>query len=214
MSTLRTITGFKERLAGGGARPNLFEVEIPAFPTSITNLWNAAAGGESETFKFLCKTASLPASTIASIDVPFRGRTLKVAGDRSFDVWNVTIINDENFKLRTAFESWMNVMNRLENATGATSPSSYMVDAYVHQLGRGAGTRESTNNSNNVNSSAITPLRTYKFNSIFPTNVSAIDLSYDSENSIEEYSVEFQVLYWTAGEGSTNGVDATNTIIK
>lgn len=214
MSTLRTITGFKERLAGGGARNNLFEVNIPAFPASISNLWNVAAGGESETFNFLCKTASLPASTVASIDVPFRGRTLKVAGDRSFDVWNVTIINDENFKLRTAFESWMNVMNRLENATGATNPSSYMVDAYVHQLGRGAGTRESRNNSNIVNGSAITPLRTYKFNSIFPTNISAIDLSYDSENSIEEYSVEFQVLYWTAGEGPTNGSDATNVIIK
>jgi hypothetical protein len=214
MSTLRTITGFKERLAGGGARSNLFEVEIPTFPTSIASSWNVAPGEESETFKFLCKTASLPASTIASIDVPFRGRTLKVAGDRSFDVWNVTIINDENFKLRTAFERWMNHMNKLENATGATNPSSYMVDAYVHQLGRGAGTKESINNSNILNSSAITPLRTYKFNSIFPTNVSAIDLSYDSENSIEEYSVEFQVLYWTAGQGPTNGSDATNVIIN
>jgi hypothetical protein len=214
MSTLRTITGFKERLAGGGARSNLFEVEIPTFPTSIVSSWDVAPGGESETFKFLCKTASLPASTIASIDVPFRGRTLKVAGDRSFDVWNVTIINDENFKLRTAFESWMNHMNKLENATGATNPSSYMVDAYVHQLGRGAGTRESIKNSESGNTTAITPLRTYKFNSIFPTNVSAIDLSYDSENSIEEYSVEFQVLYWTAGQGSTNGPDATNVIIK
>lgn len=214
MSTLRTITGFKERLAGGGARPNLFEVEIPAFPTSITSSWNVAPGEESETFKFLCKTASLPASTIASIDVPFRGRTLKVAGDRSFDVWNVTIINDENFKLRTAFERWMNHMNKLENATGATNPSSYMVDAYVHQLGRGAGTRESIKNSESLDKTEIPPLRTYKFNSIFPTNVSAIDLSYDSENSIEEYSVEFQVLYWTAGKGPSNGTDATNAIIN
>lgn len=210
MSTLRTITGFKERLAGGGARPNLFEVDIPAFPNSIANFWQGGAGQETETFKFLCKTASLPASTIASIDVPFRGRILKVSGDRSFDVWNVTIINDEDFKLRTAFERWMNAMNKLDNATGATNPSSYMADAYVHQLGRGAGTRSSTNNSQSVNGSAITPLRTYKFYSIFPTNVSAIDLSYDSENTIEEYSVEFQVLYWTAGETA----DATGVTIR
>lgn len=210
MSTLRTITGFKERLAGGGARPNLFEVDIPAFPNSIANFWQGGDGQEIETFKFLCKTASLPASTIASIDVPFRGRILKVAGDRSFDVWNVTIINDEDFKLRTAFERWMNAMNKLDNATGATNPSSYMADAYVHQLGRGAGTLKSTNNSSKTNGTAITPLRTYKFYSIFPTNVSAIDLSYDSENTIEEYSVEFQVLYWTAGETT----DATGITIS
>ena len=76
MSTLRTITGFKERLAGGGARPNLFEVEIPSFPDAIQNFWKTGASNEIETFKFLCKAAQLPASTIAPIDVPFRGRVL------------------------------------------------------------------------------------------------------------------------------------------
>jgi len=209
MSTLRTITGFKERLAGGGARPNLFEVEIPSFPEPLQNLWSTGAGQEVETFKFLCKTAALPASNVSPIDVPFRGRILKVAGDRTFDVWTVTVINDEDFKLRTAFELWMNNISKLENNTGATNPASYMTDAYVHQLGRGAGTINSTTNSESTNSTAITPLRTYKFYDIFPTNVSEISLSYDSSDTIEEYNVEFQVQWWSA-----ENTDATNTEIK
>lgn len=214
MSTLRTITGFKERLAGGGARPNLFEVEIPSFPTSVSSSWGTGAGQEAETFKFLCKAANLPASNISPIDIPFRGRILKVAGDRTFDVWTVTVINDENFKLRTAFELWMNSINKLENSTGVTNPSSYMTDAYVHQLGRGAGTIESTSNSSSANGATITPLRSYKFYDIFPTNVSAIDLSYDSSDTIEEYTVEFQVQYWTAGKSSDSSNDATGQEIS
>lgn len=207
MSTLRTIAGFKERLAGGGARPNLFEVEIPSFPTSVASSWTAAAGNEIETFKFLCKAASLPASNIASIDVPFRGRILKVAGDRTIDAWTVTVINDEDFKLRSAFELWMNNISKLNNNSGATSPASYMTDAYVHQLGRGydKGRFSTTNNgaSTVATSTDVTPLRTYRFYDIFPTNISSIDLSYDSSDTIEEYTVEFQVQYWSAGKGTS-----------
>ena len=214
MSTLRTITGFKERLAGGGARPNLFEVEIPSFPGQLQSFWGTGAGQEVETFKFLCKAAALPASNIAPIDVPFRGRILKVAGDRTFDVWTVTVINDEDFKLRTGFERWMNAINKLDNNTGATNPTSYMTNAFVHQLGRGAGTVASQNNRTAANNTAITPLRSYKFYDIFPTSVAAIDLSYDSSDTIEEYTVEFQVQYWTAGEGSDNRRDSTGVVIS
>jgi len=202
MSTLRTITDFKSKLIGGGARPNLFEVELPAFPGAATAsgaTWGTASGAEAENFKFLCKAAALPASNIAPIEVPFRGRTLKVAGDRTFDTWTVTIINDENFQLRTAFELWMNAISKLENNTGATNPASYMTNAFVHQLGRGASQgRESTQNSDTAGGTGITPLRSYKFNDIFPTNVAQIDLSYDSTDTIEEYTVEFQVQYWEA----------------
>jgi len=207
MSTLRTISGFKSKLAGGGARSNLFEVQIPTLPDAVK------AGWEAEDFSFLCKTAALPASNIGSVDIPFRGRTLKVAGDRTFDPWTITIINDENFKLRTAFEQWANHINKLENATGATNPGSYMVDAFVHQLGRGANSkRESeTNDSASTNSTAITPLRSYKFYDIFPTAIGQIDLSYDSADEIETYTVEFQVQYWTAGEGTA---DQTGVVIS
>jgi hypothetical protein len=211
MSTLRTITNFKSRLAGGGARPNLFEVSIPTFPTAAVG-----AGWDNESFQFLCKAAALPASNVAPIDVPFRGRILKVAGDRTFDTWTVTVINDENFKLRTAFELWMNGINKLDNATGATNPASYMTNAIVHQLGRGAGTKESTTNSSATGGTSITPLRTYKFYDIFPTNISQIDLSYDTSDTIEEYTVEFQVQYWTAGSTSDSGgaSDATNVVVR
>jgi hypothetical protein len=201
MSTLRTITAFKSKLAGGGARPNLFEVEIPSFPVAAgDNVWRTGDNQEADLFKFMCKAAQLPASTISSVEVPFRGRTLKVAGDRTFDVWSVTIINDENFLLRNAFETWMQGISKNSNNTGATTPGDYMTNALVHQLGRGADNGiESSTNSSIVNGSAITPLKTYTFFDIFPTNVSAIDLSYDSSDTIEEYTVEFQVQYWEPG---------------
>lgn len=216
MSTLRTITGFKERLRGGGARPNLFEVEIPSFPAPITSLWKTGSGNEIETFKFMCKAAQLPASNVAAIEIPFRGRTLKVAGDRTFDTWTVTIMNDEDFQLRSAFELWMNNISKLDNNSGATNPSDYMTDAYVHQLGRGydKGKFSSTNNGGSALPPIdVIPLRTYKFVDIFPTNVSAIDLSYDSSDTIEEYTVEFQVQYWTAGKGASAN-DQTRTNIS
>jgi hypothetical protein len=212
MSTLRTITNFKSKLQGGGARPNLFEVNIPTLPV-------AAAGAEwdAETFQFLCKTAALPASSVTPIEVPFRGRILKVAGDRTFDVWTITVINDEDFKLRSAFELWMNGISKLDNNTGATNPSSYMTNAIVHQLGRGADNgRFSTSNSDIAGGSAITPLRTYMFYDIFPTAIGEIGLSYENTDTIEEYTVEFQVQYWTAGSSQDTGgaTDQTGVLIR
>ena len=131
---------------------------------------------------------ALPASNIASIDVPFRGRIFKVAGDRTFDTWTVTVINDEDFRLRNAFEAWMETISKLDNNLGATNPESYMKNAKVFQLGRGstASSRDNTGSSNVV-------LKEYEFIDIFPTNVSEIALSYDSSDTIEEYTVEFQV---------------------
>ena len=213
MSTLRTITDFKTALQGGGARANLFEVDIPTIPAVATQgiEWDA------ENFQFLCKAAALPASNVEAIEVPFRGRTLKVAGDRTFDTWTVTVINDEDFKLRSAFEQWMNGISKLDNNTGATNPSSYMARAIVHQLGRGADQgRFSQTNSDISGGSGISPLRTYLFQDVFPTNVSQIDLSYDSADTIEEYTVEFQVQYWTAGSGQASGgaTDQTGVAIN
>ena len=214
MANLKTITGFKSRLSGGGARPNLFEVNVNDFKF-------ANPAWDNETFQFLCKAAALPASTITPIEIPFRGRTLKVAGDRTFDIWSVSVINDEDFKLRTAFEQWMNGISKLSDATGATNPNSYMGNAVVNQLGRGYNVgRNATSNSGTGDgsggASGIEPLRTYYFVGIFPTSVGAIDLSYDTGDAIEEYSVEFQVQYWTAGSESSAGSpsDATSIVIN
>ena len=189
----RSIAYFKGKLVGGGARPNLFEVTIPALPDGIA--WDG------DTFRYMCKAASMPASTIANIDVPFRGRIFKVAGDRTVDVWSITVINDEDFKLRNAFEEWMDLIAKLDNNLGATSPDAYMVDAEVFQLGRGS-TKASTDSGGTDN----TVLKQYKFQSIFPTSLSAIDLSYDTGDTIEEFTVEFQVQSFEyAGAGGPNG---------
>ena len=176
----QTISNFKTAMSGGGARPNLFEVEITTLPEGIA--WNA------NNFKFMCKAAQLPGQTIASIDVPFRGRTFKVAGDRTIDAWTVTIINDENFEYRNAFESWTELIAKLDTNIGATSPDAYMRNARVYQLGRGS----SASSPDNTGSENVV-LKEYEFIDIFPTSVSPIDLSYDSSNAIEEFTVEFQV---------------------
>jgi hypothetical protein len=189
----KTISQFKSALIGGGARPNLFEVELAALPGGIP--WNA------DNFRFMCKSAALPAQNIASIDVPFRGRIFKVAGDRTIDTWTVTIINDEGFILRNAFEQWSELIAKLDNNLGATDPSAYMVNATVYQLGRG-----STPSSQNSEGTANAVLKQYEFIDIFPTNVSQIDLSYDSSDTIEEFTVEFQVQSFSvSGAGNPNG---------
>jgi len=190
----KNISDFKSKLIGGGARPNLFEVELTTLPDGVQG-WNA------DSFQFLCKAAALPAQNIASIDVPFRGRIFKVAGDRTIDTWTVTVINDEDFVLRSAFENWTQQIADLSTNLGATDPSAYMTNAKVYQLGRG-----STASSQNSSGSENVVLKEYEFIDIFPTSVSAIDLSYDTGDTIEEYTVEFQVQSLNlAGAGSPNG---------
>ena len=176
----KTISQFKSQLIGGGARPNLFEVELTTLPAGIA--WPA------DNFRYMCKAAQLPASVIANIDIPFRGRIFKVAGDRTIEPWSITIINDEDFRIRKAMEEWVDFIAKLENNLGATDPSAYMVNAKVFQLGRGAAP-SSQNNSGDRNA----VLREYEFIDIFPTSVSSIDLSYDSSDTIEEFTVDFAV---------------------
>jgi hypothetical protein len=189
----KTISNFKAALIGGGARPNLFEVELTTLPAGIS--WDA------DSFRYMAKAATLPASNIANIDVPFRGRIFKIAGDRTIDPWTVTIINDEGFKLRNAFEEWTDLIAKLDNNLGATDPSAYMVNAKVYQLGRGSSP---SSKSNTGEANAV--LKEYEFIDIFPTAVGAIDLSYDSTDAIEEFTVDFQVQsYNFAGAGGPNG---------
>ena len=210
MAETRTLSQFKSKLAGGGARPNLFEVSIPTFPSSVDDAWGSGDGGENGIFKFLCKTAQLPASTITPIVVPFRGRNLKIAGDRKFADWTVTVINDEDFRLRTAFERWANKISKLNDATGVTNPTSYMTDAYVQQLGRG---KEAFATENTGGESSI--LRSYKFYDIFPTEVSAIELSYDNGDVIEDFTVTFSVQYFTIGDSEqASGAQGNQVLIR
>lgn len=187
-----SISKFKSALSGGGARPNLFEVSIE---TTIVTL--------GENFPILCKAAALPASNIASIDVPFRGRIMKVAGDRTFDTWTVTVINDENFAIRTAMETWMQKIGQYADASGFSSPADYMANATVTQLKRSASSGQFA--TGELGANALAPAARYKFVDIFPTTISAIDLSYDTSDTIEEFTVEFQVQYWYPEGLTTTG---------
>ena len=179
----RNISQFKSKLIGGGARPNLFEVELTTLPPNVVSNWDA------EVFSFMCKGANLPAQTIANIDVPFRGRIFKVAGDRTIEPWTITVINDEDFRFRNAFEQWTQQIADLDTNLGTTDPSAYMTNAKVYQLGRGS--EKSSQSAGSGDGNVV--LKEYEFIDIFPTSVSAIDLSYDTGDTIEEFTVEFQV---------------------
>ena len=204
----RTIDSFRSRLVGGGARPNLFEVKL-VYPEGI-----ATSVADKELpidTRFMVNAANLPASNINVIDIPFRGRNLKIAGDRTFDIWTITVINDTSFRLRNAFEAWMNRINRVDNATGEVTPIDYQTNAYVYQLGRdvtkagsSVGVSEYIGDSvgklgkQKATNAKVEVLKTYKFHGIFPTNVSAIELSYDQSDSVEEFTVDLQVQWWDA----------------
>jgi hypothetical protein len=176
---LRKITDFKSKLAGGGARANLFEVVL-SFPDSAPTDTNVL-----DKSRFLIKTAALPASTIGPVNVPFRGRILKLAGDRTFESWTVTVINDTDFAIRSALENWINSINRVSDATGSTDPALYQADAFVYQLDRNGET-----------------LRAYHMYDIFPTNLAQIALSTETTDAIEEFTCEFQVQWWEAIKGT------------
>jgi len=178
---LRKITDFKSKLTGGGARSNLFEVEL-AFPSQIQV---DGLNDVLEKARFLVKAANMPASNVTPIEVPFRGRTLKIAGDRTFDSWTVTVINDTDFSIRSAFEKWMNTINRVSDNTGTTDPAAYQADAFVYQLDRDGSV-----------------LRSYHFYDVFPTQVTAIELSYDA-TGIQDFQVELQVQWWEAIRGTS-----------
>ena len=182
----RTLDAFKGRMVGGGARPNLFECEL-FFPDEAIPV-NSSKDEIADKSRFLVKAAQLPASNIAPILIPFRGRNLKIAGARTFEPWTITVINDVDFKIRTAFERWMNLINKHEDNAGLTDPTAYQKDLFVRQLGRA-----SLEGGTPTSASQLPVLKMYKFHGTFPTNISDIALSYDSSDTIEEFSVELQV---------------------
>ena len=187
----RTISDFKSKLVGGGARPNLFEVQV-AFPEEVL----AKTDAEAE-IPFMVKAAELPASNVGDIPVNFRGRILHVAGDRTFDPWTVTVINNTDWKIRKAFESWSDLMNDRTYDTASTSPLVYQRNAKVFQLGRGQGSTAGSNTKKPGGNTAIPVLAAYKFFGIWPSQVSSIALDYGSTDTVEEFQVTFQVEFWT-----------------
>ena len=140
------------------------------------------------------KAAEIPAANLGNIPVPFRGRVLPVAGDRTFDPWTVTIINDTNFHIRDAMERWSDFINDLQTAQGEVNPENYQKVGFVKQLSRkGTGA-----------DSGVDILREYKFTGIYPNVVSSIPLDYGATDQIEEFQVTFNYLFWEVIGGTTD----------
>ena len=181
------VSTFLQRI-GQGVKPNMFLVDVQ-FPSTLQHT------EDQELINVLCKSAALPGSNLGVIEVPFRGRTVKIAGDRTFDTWTATFFNDKDFKLRSFFEQWANSINTHDDNTAPLfrpSNDGYMASLFVKQLEKDASAE-----------GAI--LRTYQLHHCFPTNVSPIDLAYDSNDQIEEFTVEWQYSYFTAQPGSREG---------
>lgn len=172
------INEFKQRLTGGGARSNLFQVNVKTWKGSF-------APSDKDVEDFLVEAASLPASNVGVIEVPFRGRRLKLAGDRSFEPWTMTVINDAGFSVRNALESWMNEINKHVDASGLVNPLDYTSDIEVKQLAKDGSI-----------------LKAYTLRNAWPSDLSAIDVSYASENEIERFTCTWQYDYWEATEGA------------
>ncbi len=178
-----------------GIKPNMFAVDI-SFPAG----GDFGATDKSLT-NILCKSAALPGSNLGVIEVPFRGRTVKIAGDRTFDTWTATFFADSNMEVRGLFEDWANSINSHEGNTAERflpnqGTTGYMADLFVSQLEK----------DDQVGGSVI---RTYQLHHCFPTNVSAIDLAYDSNDQVSEFTVEWQYSFFTAGVGLTSKATGT-----
>jgi len=169
---MANINDFKAKLAGGGARSNQFKVTMP-FPGY------AQVGGEIEDLAFLCTATSIPAMDIGNINVPFRGRQIKIAGDRTFASWSITVLNDTNFKLRNAFERWQNGINNMTDNEGLSNPVDYQVDVFVDQLDRNGNT-----------------LKSYTLRGAYPIGIAAIPLNYETNNAVEDFDVTFEYQYF------------------
>ena len=193
MATVKSnVKDFLSKVAQG-VKPNMFEVGIN-FPTAITNAKDATL-----TTNMLCKSAALPASSIGTIEVPFRGRTVKIAGDRTFDNWTATFINDKDMKIRGYFEQWLNLMNSHEGNSAKTfNPAASDTNGYTTALFVTQLEKDSSDKGSDI--------RQYKLHHAFPASVSQIDLAYDSNDQIEEFSVEFQYSYWTVDVAGRAGI--------
>ena len=165
------IDAFKAKLIKGGARANLFRV--------ICNYPSYVEGADSEITSFMCKGATIPSSVLTPIEVPFRGRKHMIPGDRTFEPLTLTVINDGDFKVRSALEAWMNGINQHKANSGFANPTEYESDVHVEQL----------DNEGNV-------VKRYTYIGAWPSNLSQIDLSYDSESTIQEYTCEFSYTRW------------------
>ena len=182
----KSIENFKATLQGGGVRPTMFQVELTFPDSTVVDTAQMANEGI-----FLVKGSQIPESTIGMIEVPFRGRKLKVSGDRSYAQWPVTVTNDVTFGLRKGFEKWSELIQNMNFALGANELNQYYATAIVRQLDRDGN-----------------QLRAYGFEGIWPSSVGAIELDMGDNDTVEEFEVTFEYQYWNAigSEGNPESV--------
>ena len=185
---MANLTSFKGKI-GYGIRPNLFMVQVTNLEANLAE--SDKVNGSDADFTFLCRSAGIPASTIGTVEVPFRGRVIKLPGDRTFESWTITVMADESMEVRGYFEKWMEKLNKHENGAGYTE--DFASTLKVSQLARGTSTSDALKDPHSV-------VRSYDFYNAFPTNIAQIDLSYDNNNTIAEYTVEFQYDWWEANK--------------
>ena len=175
---MANINDFKATLKGGGARGNQFSVTLP-FPGF------AAVGGETRVMSYLCRSTNLPGMTLGEVPVPFRGRSLYIAGDRVFETWTTTVFNDTDFLIRNAMERWMNGINANSDNSGLENPADYQVDAFVDQLDR-----------------AGQVIKSYTFRGMWPMTIAPIELTYDGNDAVEEFEVTYRYQFFESNTTS------------
>lgn len=174
------ISEFRSKgLAKGGARPNLFQTQLTKAPTAIPT--NGEGG-----WSFVCKIASIPASTIGAIEVPYFGRQVKIPGNRTFDNLSVTVLNDEGFGVRNGIERWMALMNTHQGNNQMQQANDLLGTMEVSHYGK-------EGSSTTIGDGA------WSFVNIFPTSLGEIALDWGSNDAIEEYTIEFAYDYWSHG---------------
>jgi len=174
------VLEFQSRIKGA-VRPNLFSVSHN-FPSGII----AADGLET----FMCKSAALPASTVGTVELPFRGRVIKVPGDRTFESWTGTFYMDDAFELRGAYEKWIELTNTVDANTASAGMGDVLEDIVVTQMDKFNGS-----------ATQFKDIRQYKLVKAFPVSVSQVSLAYDNNDSYEEFDVEFAYQYFETSIG-------------
>ena len=195
MATSLGILEFQKAIRGG-VRPNLFSVEHP-WPTTNTDLAEPSitgvAASKGSAVTYMCKSAALPATNVGTVELPFRGRVIKVPGDRSYETWTGTFYMDDAFALRSAYEKWIELTNAVDKNTASADIVDTWVDIQVTQLDKFGG--------DGAADGKLTELRTYNLISAWPVSVSQISLAYDNNDSYEEFDVEFAYQYHTSSGG-------------
>ena len=202
MATPLGILEFQKAIRGG-VRPNLFSVSH-AWPTSNTDLSEPTIAGvaasKNSAVTYMCKSAALPATNVGTVELPFRGRVIKVPGDRSYETWTGTFYMDDAFALRSAYEKWIELTNAVDKNTASADIVDTWVDIQVTQLDKFGGSGAADGK--------LTELRKYNLISAFPVSVSQVSLAYDNNDSYEEFDVEFAYQYHT-----TEGGDNKNNVV-